>query len=78
MTGSQLKAVLQPDELNEHQLAESGIQPESIIRVNRHGDIEVRRKYGWKILGGLLGDYEQRITGETGLSWSGTDNYDDA
>ena len=70
MTGKQLFAVMQQDELNASQIEASGIGDETIVRVNRQGDLEVRRPDGWEILGGLLGDYEQRVVQETGLNWA--------
>ena len=70
MTGKQLLAVMQEDEFNLSQVAASGIDDQTIVRVNRQGDLEVRRKEGWEILGGLLGDYEQRVVHETGLGWA--------
>lgn len=70
MTGKQLFAVMQQDELNAHQIEASGIGDDTIVRVNRQGDLEVRRKDGWEILGGLLGDFEHRVAQETGLAWA--------
>ena len=70
MTGQQLAKILTQDELDEHQLKASGVQPTSIVRVNQHGDLEIRRSEGWEVLGGLLGDFEQRVTRETGLEWA--------
>ena len=70
LTGKQLLALMQPDELNAAQFEASGVQAESIVRVNRHGDLEVRRADGWEILGGLLGDFEQRVVSQTGLDWA--------
>ena len=70
MTGKQLYSVMEPDELNAHQLESSGVEPESIVRVNRQGDLELRRAKGWEVVGGLLGDFEKRVTLATGLEWA--------
>ncbi len=53
-----------PDEL-----AKCGVNDESVIRINRQGDIELRRADGWDLIGGLLGDFEHRVKRETGLDW---------
>lgn len=70
MTGEQLFSIMMPDELNEDQLKASGVNASSIVRVNPQGDLELRRRDGWEILGGLLGDFEQRVVQVTGLNWS--------
>ena len=38
--------------------------------LNRQGDIEVRRPSGWDVIGGLLGEFDERIRRETGLDWA--------
>ena len=43
---------------------------DSVVRVNPQGDIELRKRKGWEIIGGLLGDYERRVKRETGLDWA--------
>jgi hypothetical protein len=50
-------------------LAAAGITEETIVRVNAQGDIEVRRRDGWDVVGGLLGDYEERVRRLSGLDW---------
>jgi hypothetical protein len=52
------------------ELAEIGVKDDSIVRVNRQGDIELRRVDRWDIIGGLLGDFEHRVKHETGLDWA--------
>ena len=42
----------------------------SIVRVNHEGDIELRRRDRWDVIGGLLGEFEQRVKRETGLDWA--------
>jgi hypothetical protein len=70
LTGRQLRSLLTADELGQNDLAASGVQDETIVRVNQQGDIEVRRPEGWDVIGGLLGDFEQRITHTSGLNWA--------
>ncbi|HID77487.1 MAG TPA: hypothetical protein EYP56_16020 [Planctomycetaceae bacterium] len=51
------------------ELEAAGVNEESIVRVNRQGDIEVRRRDRWDVIGGLLGGFEERIRAATGLDW---------
>lgn len=69
MTGRALLRVVTSDELQPGQLAGVGVSPESIVRVNRQGDIELRRAHGWEVVGGLLGNFEERVHKQTGLDW---------
>ena len=57
------------DEPSPEELEEVGVNEESVVRVNRQGDIELRRTSGWDLIGGLLGDFEARVREETGLDW---------
>lgn len=52
------------------ELARVGVTPESIVRINRQGDIELRRTDRWDVIGGLLGDFEARVKKATGLDWA--------
>ena len=52
------------------QLRAAGVKDESRIRINPQGDIEILLRGGWTVIGGLLGDYENRIRKLTGLDWS--------
>ena len=70
MTGKALKRLIESDELHDGDLMSSGIADDTIVRINRQGDIEVRRADRWDVIGGLLGNYEQRIKAETGLDWA--------
>ncbi len=69
MTGKTLARIVNEGELRAADLAAAGITAETIVRVNTHGDIEVRRRDGWDVVGGLLGDYEERVRGLSGLDW---------
>ncbi|HEY2415445.1 MAG TPA: hypothetical protein VGI40_24595 [Pirellulaceae bacterium] len=70
MTGKTLRRLVSEDELHAGDLVQTGVNDETIVRVNRQGDIEVRRTDRWDVIGGLLGDYEHRIKIETGLDWA--------
>ncbi len=70
MSGKTLAAVIQDDELHINDLSSAGVTDETIVRVNRQGDIEVRRRDGWDVIGGLLGEFEHRIHDATGLDWA--------
>ncbi|MCO6043597.1 hypothetical protein NG895_06730 [Aeoliella sp. ICT_H6.2] len=70
MTGATLDRIISEDELHHDNLEEAGVQDGTIVRVNREGDIEVRRREGWDVVGGLIGEFEDRIKAETGLDWA--------
>ena len=70
MTGKTLAGMLQEDELGVIDLAEVGVGDDTVVRVNKQGDIEVRKPDGWDILGGLLGEFETRVKNATGLDWA--------
>lgn len=70
MTGKTLKRLVAEDELHVGDLSSAGVDDDTIVRINRQGDIEVRRTDRWDVIGGLLGNYEQRIKHETGLDWA--------
>jgi hypothetical protein len=69
MSGKALRRVVSDDELHPHELDDLGVTDESVIRINRQGDIELRRPDRWDPIGGLLGEFEGRIQRETGLDW---------
>jgi hypothetical protein len=70
MTGATLERIIADDELHQGDLQEAGVVDQAIVRVNRQGDIEVRRPTGWDVIGGLLGEFDERIRRETGLDWA--------
>ncbi len=70
MSGKMLLKLLRDDEVPLAALRQVGLNDESIIRVNRQGDIEIRLPHGWEVIGGLLGNYEERIRRNTGLDWA--------
>ena len=69
LTGKTLQRIVSDDELHPDELARLGLNDESIVRVNRQGDIEIRRSDRWEVIGGLLGEFEERIKKETGMEW---------
>lgn len=70
MTGATLEKIVADDELHHGDLPAAGVQDDTIVRVNKQGDIEVRRPGGWDVIGGLLGEFEERVRRETGLNWA--------
>ncbi|TWT66794.1 hypothetical protein Pla123a_44920 [Posidoniimonas polymericola] len=70
MTGATLDRIIAEDELHHDDLASAGVLDGTIVRINPQGDIEVRRPQGWDVIGGLLGEFEERVKGETGLEWA--------
>lgn len=69
MTGRTLASLVTTDELHAQDLRAAGVQDGTIVRVNEQGDIEVRRPDRWDVVGGLLGDYVERIRKQTGMEW---------
>ena len=51
MTGATLERIVAEDELHHGDLAAAGVNGTTIVRVNRQGDIEVRRPAGWDVIG---------------------------
>lgn len=69
-TGKTLSEIVNDDELSAADFESAGITPHDIVRVNEHGDIEVRRPAGWDVVGGLLGEYGDRVRKHTGMEWA--------
>ncbi|MHB1036414.1 MAG: hypothetical protein ACYC35_17225 [Pirellulales bacterium] len=70
MTGKTLLRVVTASELKPEELAGAGVTDDSLVRINRQGDIELRRAKRWDVIGGLLGDFDRRLKKETGLDWA--------
>jgi hypothetical protein len=70
MTGATLESVINDGELHSEDLSTAGVKPDSIVRINQQGDIEVRRAHKWDVIGGLLGNFEDRIKKTTGFDWA--------
>lgn len=69
MTGRTFATLLTPDELEVNNLTAAGVDDDTVIRVNEQGDVEVRRTDRWDLIGGLLGDFVERIRKQTGMDW---------
>jgi hypothetical protein len=69
-TGKKLFEIVKNDEFSADDLRAVGVNEDTILRINQHGDIEIRRPEGWDIIGGLLGDFQERVRKKTGLDWS--------
>ena len=70
MTGATLAEIINDSEIQIQDLGSAGVDDRSIVRVNHHGDIELRRSNKWDIIGGLLGSFEERLKQITGLDWA--------
>lgn len=70
MSGKTLMRLVSEDEFELGELARIGVTDETVVRINRQGDIEIRRPDRWDVIGGLLGDYDHRVRRETGLQWA--------
>ncbi len=70
MHGKTLLQILKPDEAHPEELRAAGVTDESLVRINLQGDIELRKREGWEIIGGLLGDFAHRVPQVTGLDWA--------
>jgi len=70
MTGKTLLLVVDEGEIDPGALRAAGVTDDSLVRVNRQGDIELRQRDRWDVVGGLLGNYEQRARRATGLDWA--------
>jgi len=70
MSGAVLMDLVTSDEVKADELREAGVQEDSLVRVNHQGDIELRRRDRWDVIGGLLGDFEDRVKVATGLDWA--------
>ena len=70
MSGKTLMTIVSDDEFSPDELASAGVTETTVVRINRQGDIEVRRSDRWDVIGGLLGDFDHRIKSEAGLEWA--------
>ena len=69
MSGATLRKVDNEDELPAGAFEAAGIEGHTVVRINKQGDIEVRRPDSWDLVGGLIGDFETRVQSTTGLDW---------
>lgn len=70
MPGKTLLELVGVDELHPEELRQVGVTDLSVVRINRQGDIELRRTDRWDVIGGLIGDFEKRVRRATGLDWA--------
>ena len=70
MTGSILAEVVDVSEGDLVDLHDAGIDDDTIVRVNEQGDVEVRRPDRWDVVGGLIGNFEDRLKEKSGLDWA--------
>lgn len=70
MTGDTLEAIINDGEIHAKDLLAIGVDASTIVRVNQHGDIEVRRPLRWDVIGGLIGNFDERIRRTTGFEWA--------
>jgi len=70
LTGESLDQIVDDGELHGKDLKDAGVSKDSIVRINQQGDIEIRRPLKWDVIGGLLGNFEERVKKSTGLDWA--------
>ena len=69
LTGKTLLDVVTEGEIDVKQLHDAGVRGDSILRVNEHGEIELRKTHQWVLVGGLIGQFDERLRKLTGLDW---------
>lgn len=69
LSGKTLLDVVNEGEIDLKQLHDAGVVGDSIMRINKFGEIELRCKTEWSMVGGLIGNFEERLTKMTGLDW---------
>jgi hypothetical protein len=70
MSGAQLMSVLSENEASPEELKAAGLTDQCLVRINQQGDIEVRRRDGWDVIGGLIGEFEKRVKKASGRDWA--------
>lgn len=70
LTGKTLLDVVNEGEIDLGELHRAGVVGDSILRINPHGEIELRARAGWVLVGGLIGNFEQRLCEMTRLDWA--------
>jgi len=69
LTGKTLLDVVNEGEIDFKELHDAGVTGDSIVRINKFGEIELRCKHQWTMVGGLIGNFEERLKRMTGLDW---------
>ncbi|QDS92652.1 hypothetical protein FF011L_13990 [Roseimaritima multifibrata] len=70
LTGKTLLDIVNEGEIDLGELHAAGVRGDSILRVNQYGEIELRAKADWRLVGGLIGNFENRLRTMTGLEWA--------
>ena len=70
LTGKTLLDVVNEGEVDLKELHDAGVTGDSILRINKYGEIELRRPTHWALVGGLIGNFEARLKSLTGLDWA--------
>ena len=70
LTGKTLLDIVNEGEIDLKQLHDAGVVGDSILRINKHGEIELRCRSNWVLVGGLIGNFEERLSKLTGLDWA--------
>jgi len=70
LSGKTLLDVVNEGEVDLGELHRAGVVGDSILRINEHGEIELRRQHGWALVGGLIGNFDDRLKALTGLDWA--------
>mgnify|MGYP006969379556 CR=1 FL=1 len=70
ITGKQLTEIINDGELHVEDLHAAGIYDHTVVRINPQGDIEVRRPDRWDVIGGLLGNFNERLHNKLGMDWA--------
>ncbi|EMI40994.1 hypothetical protein RRSWK_06526 [Rhodopirellula sp. SWK7] len=69
LTGKTLLDVINEGEIDMRSLREAGVTTDSILRINKFGEIELRDRNEWVMVGGLIGNFEERLRKLTNLDW---------
>jgi hypothetical protein len=70
LTGKTLLDVVNEGEVDIGELHRAGVVGDSVLRINEHGEIELRARHGWVLVGGLIGNFDHRLRDLTGLDWA--------
>ncbi len=70
LTGKTLLDVVNEGEIDFGELHGAGVVGDSVLRINEHGEIELRAPHGWVLVGGLIGNFDHRLRELTGLDWA--------
>ena len=69
MTGETLAKLVDLTGMSIEDLRRAGVTDKTLVRVNRLGDLEMRKPHKWDAIGGLLGEFHEKLQKETGLDW---------